>query len=61
VTINIRAENKQHDWLNENKTAIHLKIERAFGQFESGEFFSPGQSRADMEQRKSEWLRRHQG
>ena len=35
------------------------RIERAFAQFERGEFFSPEASRADMEQRKAAWLREH--
>ncbi|MGA2712240.1 MAG: hypothetical protein ABSG41_03965 [Bryobacteraceae bacterium] len=48
-------------WLAENKPAIGEKIERAFGQFERGEFFSPEQSRADMEKRKAELLRRQGG
>jgi Arc/MetJ-type ribon-helix-helix transcriptional regulator len=51
-----RAED---DWLGENKTAIGEKIERGFGQFERGEFFSPELSRIDMEKRKREWLREH--
>jgi Arc/MetJ-type ribon-helix-helix transcriptional regulator len=51
----------EDEWLDENKTAICAKIERAFGQFERGEFFSAGQSRAEMEKRKAEWLREHRG
>jgi Arc/MetJ-type ribon-helix-helix transcriptional regulator len=49
----------EDEWLDENKTAVGEKIERAFGQFERGEFFSPAQSRAEMEKRKAEWLREH--
>jgi Arc/MetJ-type ribon-helix-helix transcriptional regulator len=52
----LRSEDQ---WLEENRAAIGDKIERAFGQFERGEFFSPEQSRADMERRKGEWLREH--
>jgi Arc/MetJ-type ribon-helix-helix transcriptional regulator len=51
----------EDEWLAENKSAIGEKIERAFGQFERGEFFSPDQSRADMEKRKTEWLDRQGG
>jgi Arc/MetJ-type ribon-helix-helix transcriptional regulator len=51
----------EDEWLAENKPAIGEKIERAFGQFERGEFFSPEQSRADMEKRKDEWHRRQGG
>jgi Arc/MetJ-type ribon-helix-helix transcriptional regulator len=47
----------EDDWLNENKAAIGEKIERGFAQFERGEFFSPEQSRSDLEKRKAEWLR----
>ena len=48
----------EDEWLAENKPAVADKIERAFGQFDRGEFFSPEQSRADMEKRKAEWLRK---
>jgi len=33
--------------------AVEAKLDRAFDQFERGEFLSPEQARADMEQRKS--------
>jgi antitoxin ParD1/3/4 len=42
--------------LQDHKQLIHEKIERAFGQFERGEFFSAEESRADMEKRKAAWL-----
>jgi len=48
----------EDEWLAENKPAVAEKIERAFGQFDCGEFFSPEQSRADREKRKAEWLRK---
>jgi Arc/MetJ-type ribon-helix-helix transcriptional regulator len=51
----------EEEWLAENRLEIHEKIERAFGQFERGEFFTPNQSRADMEKRKAEWLHGQQG
>jgi hypothetical protein len=54
----LRAED---EWLAENKPAVGEKIERAFAQFDRGEFFSPEQSRADMEKRKAEWLRKQHG
>ena len=44
-------------WLNDNKEGIADKIERAFGQFERGEFLSAEASQADMEKRKAAWLR----
>ena len=43
-------------WLQERKNEVAAKIERAFGQFERGEFFSAEQSRKDMEERKAAWL-----
>jgi len=38
------------------KDLINEKLERAFGQFERGEFFSAEESRANMEKRKAAWL-----
>jgi Arc/MetJ-type ribon-helix-helix transcriptional regulator len=51
----------EDEWLDENKTVIGEKIERAFGQFERGEFYSAEQSRAEMAKRKAEWLRELRG
>jgi len=45
---------------HDRKEEIAEKIERAFAQFERGEFFTPEQSRADMHQRKAAWLREQQ-
>ena len=42
--------------LQDRKDLIHEKIERAFGQFERGEYFSAEESRANMEKRKAAWL-----
>jgi antitoxin ParD1/3/4 len=42
--------------LHGGKDLIHEKIERAFGQFERGEYFSAEESRANMEKRKAAWL-----
>ena len=53
----LRAED---DWLSEQKDAIAQKIDRAFEQFERGEFLSSSESRADMAKRKVAWLREHQ-
>jgi len=53
----LRAED---GWLLEQREAVSAKIERAFDQFERGEFFTDQQSRADMEQRKAAWLRDQQ-
>jgi Arc/MetJ-type ribon-helix-helix transcriptional regulator len=45
----------EDDWLHGNRDDIAGKIERAFGQFERGEFFTAEESRADMEKRKAAW------
>lgn len=45
----------EDEWLQENKSLIHDKIERSFAQFENGEFFTAEESRADMEKRKAAW------
>lgn len=46
----------EDDWMDENSIAISQKIERALGQCERGECFSPDELRASMERRKAEWL-----
>ena len=46
----------EEGWLHEQKDEVAVKIERAFGQFERGEFFSADESRVDMEKRKAAWL-----
>ena len=46
----------QDDRLQGGKDLINEKLERAFGQFERGEFFSAEESRANMEKRKAAWL-----
>jgi antitoxin ParD1/3/4 len=50
----LRAED---EWLYGHKDEIAEKIERAFGQFERGEFLSSTESQADLAKRKAEWLR----
>jgi hypothetical protein len=40
-------------WLRDHKDEIAEKIDRAFGQFERGEFFSAEASRTDRERRKA--------
>jgi antitoxin ParD1/3/4 len=51
----------EDDWVRDHKEEINEKIERAFAQFDRGEFFSPEASRADMERRKAAWLRERKG
>jgi Arc/MetJ-type ribon-helix-helix transcriptional regulator len=46
----------EDDWLESHKAEISAKIDRAFEQFERGEFLSASQSREDMVRRKQEWL-----
>jgi hypothetical protein len=47
----------EDEWLHDSKQAIADKIERAFGQFERGDFLTSKESRANMEERKSAWFR----
>ena len=49
----LRAE---EDWLHDQREAIAEKIERAFGQFDKGEFLSSAESRAEMAKRKAQWI-----
>ena len=42
--------------LHGNKDLIRETIERAFRQFENGEFYSAEESRADLDERKAAWL-----
>jgi putative addiction module CopG family antidote len=55
----LEALHSEDAWLNSHKDEIAAKIERAFGQFEQGQFFSSAESKADMEKRKADWLREH--
>lgn len=48
----------QDKWLLDQKEKIAEKIERAFAQFERGEFYTDETSRSDMEKRKAAWLRK---
>jgi antitoxin ParD1/3/4 len=48
----------EDECLQDQKESIEAKIERAFAQFERGEFLSPDESRSDMETRKASWLAR---
>jgi hypothetical protein len=45
----------ENEWLHKQHEEIEEKIDRAFEQFDRGEFFSGEESRADMERRKSIW------
>ena len=46
----------EEEWFHEHNGEITDKIERAFAQFERGEFFSAEESRTDMARRKAAWL-----
>jgi putative addiction module CopG family antidote len=45
------------EWLDEARSAIGERIDRAFEQFDRGQFFSAEASKSDMEARKAAWLR----
>ena len=47
----------EDEWLYGHMAQVAEKIERAFGQFDRGEFLSSAESQADMAKRKAEWLR----
>ena len=51
----------EDEWLHGHKQEIGEKIERAFEQFERGEFLSAEESRAEMEKRKAAWLGKRKG
>ncbi len=46
----------EDELLQVDSDLIAEKIERAFDQFERGEFYTAEESRADMEKRKAAWL-----
>ncbi len=45
----------EDEWLQDQRNSIEAKIERAFEQFERGEFMSAEESLSDIEKRKREW------
>jgi hypothetical protein len=53
----LRMLHSAEEWLLDHKAEIASKIERAFGQFDRGEFLSAEESQADMERRKAAWFR----
>ena len=60
MTITLRPEHEKLIAHAMQTGAYHTPdevIERAFGHFERGEFFSAEESQADMEKRKAAWLR----
>ncbi len=48
--------NSADELLQDEQDSVEAKIERAFAQFERGEFFSAEESRANMEKQKTAWL-----
>lgn len=46
----------EDEWLAEERLGIDRRIDRALSQFERGKFFSPEDSRSDMEKRKAAWM-----
>jgi putative addiction module CopG family antidote len=57
----LRMLHSEEEWLGGHKSEITEKIERAFAQFDRGEFLSAEESQADMEQRKAAWFRERRG
>jgi putative addiction module CopG family antidote len=53
----LRMLHSEQEWLDCHKSEITEKIERAFAQFDRGEFLSAEESQADMEKRKAAWFR----
>ena len=49
----------EDEWIRDHRQEIAEKIERAFAQFERGEFFSAEESLDDMQKRKAAWLIEH--
>jgi hypothetical protein len=47
----------EDEWLHDHRGDIAQKIDRAFDQFDRGDFLTSDQSRADMESRKAALLR----
>jgi hypothetical protein len=48
---------EEESLLANDSHAIHEKIERAFGQFERGEGFTPEESRAWLQGKKAAWIK----
>ncbi len=46
----------ENEWLHQQREEIAERVDRAFEQFERGDFFTAEESIADMEKRKSAWL-----
>jgi Arc/MetJ-type ribon-helix-helix transcriptional regulator len=51
----------EDEWLRGMAGEIDRKIDRATAQFESGQYYTAEESRADMERRKAAWLAERQG
>jgi len=60
IALALEVLRSDEEWLDESRSAIGEKIDRAFEQFERGQFFSAEASKADMEARKAAWLRGQQ-
>lgn len=50
----------EDEWSREQSEVIADKIERAFAQFDRGEFYSAETSRTDLAKRKAVWLSEQQ-
>jgi len=54
----VQMLHEEESLLANDRQVIHEKIERAFGQFERDEGLTPEESRAGLEKRKADWLKK---
>lgn len=55
----LKLLHSEYTWAHGQPDEVEEKINRAFEQFERGEFLTSEESIADMERRKSAWLSEH--
>jgi antitoxin ParD1/3/4 len=55
----LEVQKEREAWLQENKDAIHAKIERGLAQLERGEGIPGDQVRARLEAERAAWLADH--
>jgi antitoxin ParD1/3/4 len=53
----LASQDAETEWLAENKEAINEKIARGIAQLDRGEGVSGEVARAQLQQRKADWLR----
>ena len=57
----LEIQREREAWLQENKEAIHAKIDRALAQLDSGEGIPGDELRERLEADKAKWLADHSG